>query len=479
MAKGSVGSSPEVQGFLPTQDTATPLQRALESLSVNLEDELMRYRRSRSTNGVAQPYSSQLKFRAKKRRQRLNLIQVQARTAAQPERAVTLSPELTAANGLPPTTITTPGAGPDLVMEAAPPTESMMPPPNPHLRQQSMAIPGMATVPNQDPYSANPGALQWRGGAIAPYHQLPDDYLESTEALLDSLPSPYDEVDGYDDVEYSPSLREQLTTPLGIGALLLLLVGSAGFGYAVTSPKTLEFFQENALIQTLWGGDETEEIEPQVEVVEPVEVEPETGLQGIGPDLSEEEFRDLDLDRLSTIEQEEVAPPRLRERVPRGTTPSESAAGSAGSENPGGSASEPSSPVPAAPVESPAAVTNTTVPTPTTITRPQVPATPQPAAAPRPQERAPSSPPAVTPGPQVVPSPQAAPPTPPQPVQQAPAVAPVVPPQPLTTTPVPQPLPQVQTAPPAPLAQPDDRSVPAAVPTAPAPITQPPPLGEN
>jgi len=492
MANKSLGSSTGVEAFMPNGDGKTPLQQALESLNVNLEQELMRFRQSRSKDGAAQPFNSQLKFRSKKRRRGLNLIQVQAQSASSPHPRSHKPAPMADDHPATPTTVTAPppSQGPTVPTASYPPAMPPVPPPRPSSLVAPQGLPSAQTYLPQE----NTGnALQRRDGAIAPYHQLPNDYLESTEALLDSLSSPYDydNDQGYEDVEYEPSLREQLATPLGIGSLLLLLLGSAGFGYMVTSPKTAEFFRENALVQALFGGHAGEEpdgeLEPSAEVTEAAPAEPETGLQGIGPDLSEDEFQDLDLGQLSTLDREETTTSSRRTPLPGDLAESEAITRTEDSgAGLGADGSTPAAPSPAG-RSTPRAVTTgdavgRDISQPTNVPRPQVPARPQPAAAPTPRANPAPRQPTVTPLPQVIQTPQPAQQVPPQPMRSeppAPAAEPPAPaaepPQPLSPQqPVPQPLPQPQAAPPAPLPQsvapPANSSV-----APPAPITQPPP----
>jgi hypothetical protein len=497
MANKSLGSSTGVEAFLPNGDGKTPLQQALESLNVNLEQELMRFRQSRSRDGAAQPFNSQLKFRSKKRRRGLNLIQVQAQSAASSQpRSQQPAPRVEDQPAAPtPVAADLPSQGPAVPTTSHPPAMPPVPSPQPSSLVARQGLPSAQTYLPQENIG---NALQRRGGAIAPYHQLPNDYLESTEALLDSLSSSYDHDQGYEDLEYEPSLREQLATPLGIGALLLLLVGSAGFGYMVTSPKTAEFFRENALVQALFGGNSGEqpegELEPSAETTEAAPAEPETGLQGIGPDLSEDEFQDLDLGRLSTLDREEATPSARRTPLPGDLAESEAITRTEDSgAGRGADGSTPTAPAPSG-RSTPSAVTTgdavrRAISQPTNVTRPQVPARPQPAVAPTPRANPAPRQPTVTPLPQVIQTPQPAQQVPPQPMRSAPptpAAAPptpaAAPPQPLSTQPVPQPLPQPQAAPPAPLPQsaapPASSSVAAPANSSvapPAPITQPPP----
>lgn len=454
-----------------------PLQQALESLNVNLEQELMRFRQSRSKDGMAQPFSSQIKFRSKKRRRGLNLIQVKAQAQASSPQTPPSSVSHPLAQ-----TVSTPTDPSAVSSSVASPSPVMSPPAGP--RQSSLTVDqGLPSAQTYGPQATTGRALQRRGGPITPYQQLPNDYLESTEALLDSLPSAYDDNQSYQDVDYEPSLREQLATPLGIGMLLLLLVGSAGFGYVVTSPKTAEFLRDNALVQALFGGASEGEMEveeePPVDITEATPEQPETGLRGIGPDLSEDEFKDLDLGRLSTLKQDEAASPPAASPL-AGDLPLDETTATDGSRarssglrnNQEADRTQASRTTAASEAGSSGGTANRAPAQPTHVTRPQTAAAPQPVTAPSPRA---SSRPTVTPLPQAVQSPQPVRQAPPQPVRTAPPTVTTSPPQPLATSPTPQPLPQPQAAPPAPLPQAATSPTSSASSAPPAPITQPPP----
>lgn len=64
--------------------------------------------------------------------------------------------------------------------------------------------------------------------------QPPDDYLESSEALLRSLTE--------EPQKRKPSNSDSLLSPLGIGSMLLLLVASLTLGYVLFNPKSLSVF---------------------------------------------------------------------------------------------------------------------------------------------------------------------------------------------------------------------------------------------
>ncbi|WP_174764068.1 hypothetical protein [Anabaena sp. UHCC 0253] len=61
----------------------------------------------------------------------------------------------------------------------------------------------------------------------------PDDYLESSEALLRSLTAEKTKI------PTSPYSRDSVLSPVGIGSMLLLLLASLALGYVVLNPKNL------------------------------------------------------------------------------------------------------------------------------------------------------------------------------------------------------------------------------------------------
>ncbi|MBD0267040.1 MAG: hypothetical protein ICV77_01975 [Cyanobacteria bacterium Co-bin8] len=380
-----------VSASAPSTDSSLkpPLQKALASLSVDLETELMRYRQSRKGSASA-PASRGLGFR--KRRQPLDLIQVEGKTEAQ------------AATNL-----------------AAAPVETPLPPPlppNPRL-EQTVAISGSPLARIEAPPSDSPEPdVGEPEGSLAHYESIPDDFLETTEALLRSTaanePSPPSR-----DTVYSPSLVRRLTTPLGIGAFLLLLVSSAGLGYLLTTPKAISHLWNHPTLQALRGqsgeaGDPSAGDTPATRVFEP-------GLEGLGPDLSQQEFVDLNRGSLSTLPSGAAGAPTIASTPlalagPPRPLPTPAASGAEA--KPANTAAAPPTPTPAP--TAPTVAIRTPVTVPATIRPVQAPRAPAPAAA------APVAPQPAAPTP--APQPQSAPPPlpspSPQPVAAAPAAAP-------------------------------------------------------
>lgn len=410
MAHPSVGSPPS-----PAPETAPSplLKQAVASLMVNLDDELLRYRQSRNGQGGTAP------------KRRSPLFKTKARSA----------PSLIHLKPASPPRSTAANAG-----VSVPP-----PPPRPYRSAMAGATAGSSALPPALNLGTNPTTYPpVAGSTLAPYQSMPEDYLESSEALLGAVPPPQFapdfEEEAYFEAEHRPSLIEQLSTPLGLGAMLLLLVGSAGLGYLVTSPTAVEHLRNHAWMQRFQP-----EPEPPAASA-PSESSVSTGLQGIGPDLSEQEFSSLDLDRISTLPSgrtpasaSQTLPPVAGSGAEQGSL----ATGDRAPAIPSAMRAEPVTPVPT--------VRSTTSPTADSLPRPTV-------APPRPTRSTPTT---ASPA-AVAPSDPASPSAAPVPTAIAPPAANAQPPQPLGSVAV-APTPTGITPPPplAPSAQP---AAPAAQP---------------
>ena len=292
MVHPSVGSTLYPTHVQPgTEAVPSPsLHRALESLMVNLDDEILRYRHSRTGQGPSPVPQRKLTFRPKARTSP-SLITLKATPEKRPPGAIGSIPATSALKGSP--------------LEGNP----MTPPLN--------ASPAPRAGSTVDQPSPSPSAM---GNRLMPYTPAPDSFLESSTALLRSAPSPasamatpapyHPEAYYHDEADYRPSLAERISTPLGMGALLLLLVGSAGFGYLMTSPTAIDHLRNHIWVQR-WQPDPAPEAE--AEATPAPEPSLPTGLQGIGPDLSGQEMGELNLDRVSRLPVEPsrpgVAPP--------------------------------------------------------------------------------------------------------------------------------------------------------------------------
>ncbi|MEM0981944.1 MAG: SPOR domain-containing protein [Cyanobacteria bacterium P01_H01_bin.58] len=132
-------------------------------------------------------------------------------------------------------------------------------------------------------------------------------YLASSEALLESLGNAaYAET-----APLAPSSSESggwakhLNTPLGLGAFLLLLVASAGFGFVLVNPVAVQHLVEQTPLARFWPGADGDESElgsdPSPEALDGEAASTQTPLNPLSPNLAEKEFANLDLYSLSTL----------------------------------------------------------------------------------------------------------------------------------------------------------------------------------
>lgn len=232
------------------------LQAALIGLDVDLDRELVRYRRQRlvQRTPVSRP--------------------------ARPASAVATAPAIASSVPSLRATPTAPSTAygvplPD-VWEMETPSSAIAPSPIPQTFSTAAHEPA-----TREPLTHEPSAHE---------SSVPDDYLASSEALLrslsDPLPSPTTPTPPKKPEE--PGLMATLLTPLGVGSMLLLLLSSATLGYVLTNPSVVGL----PSLAQLWGGETAAPTTPTVSA------DPE-GIAN--PDLAAEEFVELDLDTLSTL----------------------------------------------------------------------------------------------------------------------------------------------------------------------------------
>lgn len=245
------------------------LRNAMSSLNINLDYELARYRYAKQKGvqpGVAPP-------QFKSRPRSLSLLNPPSPPAPKP-RSVGES--------------------------VAPPP----PPPNPRIQRDSLSDEPLVqpSVKTTEAPASEVTALR---GALVP-HAVPqqETYLESSEALLEDFQSyPFSAPEATVQAP-SKSWFENWNTPLGLGALLLLLVASAGFGFVLVNPSVAQNLVQNTPLARFLpaSSDQEEEATENADgdaVVEDSFTEPP--LTSLSPDLSKREFADLDLDSLSNL----------------------------------------------------------------------------------------------------------------------------------------------------------------------------------
>ncbi|BAZ84888.1 hypothetical protein [Dolichospermum compactum] len=120
--------------------------------------------------------------------------------------------------------------------------------------------------------------------------QQPNDYLESSEALLRSLTA----VAPQNQTPNSPKSRDSVLSPLGIGSMLLLLLASLTLGYVVFNPKNLPKLnftnlRDNNSSKTAENTENTEIIENSSQLTTTSKINPIAKY----PNLANQEFRQV------------------------------------------------------------------------------------------------------------------------------------------------------------------------------------------
>ncbi|MGD1858195.1 MAG: hypothetical protein ACFB2W_28495 [Leptolyngbyaceae cyanobacterium] len=231
-------------------DIAPQLESVLRNLNVNLEDELTRYRRKRHGRVPPPPPP-----RRAAQRKTLDLISVPATDAA---------------------------------LDAQPPA-----PPNPFLQEgtetELSSDPSAQLAPEETASDTAPPEGQ-ESVLPVPASDTPEGYLESSEELLKSIAEEQSESAPE---PYSPDRKNN--TLLKLAGLVLVLLGGTGVGFAITYPAQLQ-----SLRSQIWPADtesepETTEVETTENSGEPT-ASPEStdGYKPPGPDLSTQEFKELD-----------------------------------------------------------------------------------------------------------------------------------------------------------------------------------------
>ena len=365
------------------------LKNVLSSLTVHLDDELLRYRRQvRGQAPIPNP-----RIKPTQTAKSLDLIAVPAQPAAQSSggptsnvrRSVPIPPpppnpflkssqiessvpstnQSPAASARPNVTAASPEAA-----QANSPADALAQPTPDAQASPNASLEAFFSEPDAVPPEARSDDSRSSAAAesVAPelaLHQTqtsPDGYLESSEELLKSLAADADadpETIETPPKPYNPT-SGKATLPLKLGTLLLLLTASAGIGYAIINPSILAPARS-------WFAARTAPAAPNPTTLpSPSEGSTDSDFVPPGPDLSSREFVDLDLDRLSTLKVDPSAPatplPSQSGLPTPATTPSPATtpAEPSPSATAGGT-----SPSPAAPATVPSPAADTTVTTPT------------------------------------------------------------------------------------------------------------------
>lgn len=167
------------------------------------------------------------------------------------------------------------------------------------------------------PLAASEAALGSTPVEQEPYvlnEESPNDYLESSEELLRGLAAEEAELRR---TEQEPALLQTLLTPLGIGSMMLLILSSVTFGYLLTNPSNLKFLGLEKIFKTP---------EPITEATVPSTLpDPTAPSSSVAPDLSSDEFVELNLGTLSTLPSEQSPVPSPAQPIAPTTTPTPAA----------------------------------------------------------------------------------------------------------------------------------------------------------
>ncbi|MBD2022134.1 hypothetical protein H6F43_18300 [Leptolyngbya sp. FACHB-36] len=341
-ADGSIQSAPNHRlddGSAPVESIHPVLHTALANLDVQLEDELARYRRQR-ISGRSTP--------------------AKRRTASPVPEQVSLpstaSPAVPQARSTP--AVAEPSAWDDPAPSLAIATASER-----------------ALTPEPPTLSDDLFTPESRQNALVRTAPELDDYLESSEELLRSLAAEEAQV------QAERGFMQSLLTPLGVGSMLLLLLSSALFGYVVMNPTG---------ISRLFASDKSNSASTSQTPNDTPQLDGSTIAPQ--PNLAAQEFKDLNLSTLSTLNPGKASPAAMPSPRPsvapasRPVPPAPTTSAPATSSAPQLAPPEPVAPAPA-PVSSYS--TRSAAPAPSYPTRSAAPVPPAPrvTAAPAPVER--------------------------------------------------------------------------------------------
>jgi hypothetical protein len=264
---------------LGTQSSKTPglkpqLAAALACLEVQLDQELARYRRTRTgyntpnqnraSSNTNQPHQSAITAIASRK-------PISSLTSLVEEKQTVLQPNIPSAS----VEAETPQE-----MPAATTVNTELPKP------PWVEVIDKTDTPSEENASIVPTAVKSDQTENIPSDDTPkqpDDYLESSEALLRSLTEEQPP-------KRKPSNSDNLLSPLGIGSMLLLLLASLTLGYVLFNPKSLSLLG--------FGGKSVPNSPPKVSTTNIKNTEkakPETPATPIPkyPNLATDEFPEV------------------------------------------------------------------------------------------------------------------------------------------------------------------------------------------
>ena len=244
---------------------------ALANLDIQLEDELVRYRRQRTLTGRASS--------PPKRKQPVHQLDLIAIAATSDRNGVLDVAQPTAALDERLTEVAAQSAIAPDVYKPIPAFTA-----NPQPFEAAIALRSPAAPLTQDASIESLPLVDDKAHALAHANNPNlDDYLESSEELLRSL------ADEQAEVRAERNFMQSLVTPLGLGAMLLLLLSSAMFGYVIMNPSSL-----GSLIAWRSGTGDPAGTPSGSSPGQPVMPPPQ-------PDLATRQLQKLNLDNLGTL----------------------------------------------------------------------------------------------------------------------------------------------------------------------------------
>ena len=248
------------------------LSLALANLDIQLENELTRYRRQRTSAGRTVPPSHRTQPP-----QPLDLIAIAATSERSAPTSAATMPQPNPALEDRLTSVSEPTIAPD----AYKPIPAFTASPQPFEAAIALRTPAKPLSPNGSPEQSSLEVDGDEAHALAhATNPKLDDYLESSEELLRSL------ADEQAEVRAERNFMQSLLTPLGLGAMLLLLLSSAMFGYVIMNPSSLGWL---AAKQNGHSADTPGQAPGQAALAPPQ------------PDLAKRELPELNLNNLGTV----------------------------------------------------------------------------------------------------------------------------------------------------------------------------------
>jgi len=273
----------------PSQLLNPALQAALGSLDVQLEEELARYRRKRAGRPVKSPRG----LGSHQVRQPIELISIKKPVA--PTQQPALQESSAPVISLPiselkmPPTMLPQEMSPELISQTDELDDSSLMAselPEPPI-EESLVAPSEENeplTPSEETTEESANLL-----TSEPSQGQPEDYLESSEKLLESLRE--------EETKTQPQKR-QILTPLGVGLMLLVLLSGATVIYLAMNPSQFKVL----VLERFFGSPATTTAQNSIGTT-PIQGELEQNSPIInGPDLASEEFIDLNLNNLSRLE---------------------------------------------------------------------------------------------------------------------------------------------------------------------------------